>query len=123
MSEHSARLYNRSGGTRHRAIQADIRRTDFIQVAVPVAAITLISAMYYATQDQLVWMHNILQHLYFAPIAAAAVSFGWRGGIGAASLAALCYAPHLWMGLNLGSEPLRYLGSEAMETLDFFLVG
>jgi hypothetical protein len=76
MAEHSARLYNRSGGNRHRTIQAEMRRTDFIQVAVPVAAIALISGMYYATQDQLVWMHNILQHLYFAPIAAAAIYFG-----------------------------------------------
>jgi signal transduction histidine kinase len=100
-----------------------MRRTDFIQVAVPVAVIALISAMYYATQDQLVWMHNILQHLYFAPIAAAAIYFGWKGGLGAAMLAALCYAPHLLMGLNEGTEPRRYIGGEAMEILDFFLVG
>ena len=100
-----------------------MRRTDFIQVAVPVAAIALISAMYYATQDHLVWMHNILQHLYFAPIAAAAIYFGWKGGLGTAMLAALCYAPHLVMGLNEGTEPRRYIGGEAMEILDFFLVG
>jgi signal transduction histidine kinase len=100
-----------------------MRRTDFIQVAVPVAAIVAISGMYYATQDQLVWMHNILQHLYFAPIAAAAIYFGWKGGLGAAILAALCYAPHVLMGLNEGTEPRRYIGSEATEILDFFLVG
>ena len=100
-----------------------MRRTDFIQVAVPVAVIALISAMYYATQDQLVWMHNILQHLSFAPIAAAAIYFGWKGGLGAAMLAALCNAPHLLMGLNEGTEPRRYIGGEAMEILDFFLVG
>ena len=100
-----------------------MRRTDLTQRAVPVVAIALISAMYYATQDQLVWMHSILQHLYFAPIAAAAIYFGWKGGIGAAILAALCYAPHLLMGLNDGTESRRYIGSEAMEILDFFLVG
>jgi signal transduction histidine kinase len=79
--------------------------------------------MYYATQDQLVWMHNILQHLYFAPIAAAAIYYGWKGGLGAAILAALCYASHVVMGLNEGTEPRRYIGSEATEILDFFLVG
>jgi two-component system, NtrC family, sensor histidine kinase HydH len=100
-----------------------MRRTDFTQLAVPAVAIALISVMYYATQHQLVWMHNILQHLYFAPIAAAAIYFGWKGGIGAAILAALCYAPHLLMGLNEGTEPRRYIGSEATEILDFFLVG
>ncbi len=123
MNEYSARRYNRAGGTRRWTIQAEMRRTDFTQLAVPVVAIALISVMYYATQDQLVWMHNILQHLYFAPIAAAAIYFGWKGGIGAAILAALCYAPHLLMGLNEGTEPRRYIGSEATEILDFFLVG
>lgn len=123
MNEFSTRRYNRAGGAARWKVQAEMKRTDLKQIAVPVTAIVLISTMYYATQDQLVWMHNVLQHLYFAPIAAAAISFGWKGGIGAAILAALCYAPHLWMDLNLGAEPLRYIGSEAMETLDFFLVG
>ena len=122
MSEVTARRYNRSGGTRQQTLQADMRRTEFIQLAAPVVAIALISGLYYATQDQLVWMHNILQHLYFAPIAAAAIYFGWKGGIGAAILAALCYAPHFMMALNEGTELRRYIGSEAMEILDFFLV-
>jgi hypothetical protein len=85
-----------------------MRRTDFIQVAAPVVAIASISALYYAIQDQLVWMHNILQHLYFAPIAATAIYFGWKGGMGTAMLAALCYAPHLVMGLSAGTEPRRF---------------
>jgi signal transduction histidine kinase len=100
-----------------------MRRTEFTQLAVPVVAIALISVAYYATQHQLVWLHNILQHLYFAPIAVSAIYFGWKGGIGAATLAALCYAPHILMGLNEGTEPRRYIGSEATEILDFFLVG
>ncbi len=123
MSKNPARRYNRSGGTRHQTIQAEMRRTEFIQLAAPVVAIGLISTLYYATQDQLVWMHNILQHLYFAPIAAAAIYFGRKGGIGAAILAALCYAPHFMMGLGEGTESRSYIGSEAMEVLDFFLVG
>ena len=100
-----------------------MRRSDFTQLALPVVAIALISVMYYATQHQLAWMHNILQHLYFAPIAAAAIYFGWKGGIGAAILSALCYSPHLLIGLNEGTEARRYIGSEATEILDFFLVG
>ena len=112
-----------SGAKRRRSIHAKMKRTDFTQLAVPAVVIASISVMYYATQQQLPWMHNILQHLYFAPIAAAAIYFGWKGGIGAATLAALCYAPHLLMGLNEGTEPRRYIGSEAMEILDFFLVG
>ena len=123
MPEHTAGRYNRTRDKRRWTIQAKMRRTDFTQLVVPVAAIALISVMYYATQHQLVWMHNILQHLYFAPIAAAAIYYGWKGGMGAAILAALCYAPHVLMGLNEGTEPRRYIGSEATEILDFFLVG
>lgn len=100
-----------------------MKRADLTQSAAAVAAIVLISAVYYATQHQLAWMHNILQHLYFAPIAASAICYGWRGGLAAALLAALCYAPHLVLGLSEGSEPRRYIGSEAMEIVDFFLVG
>jgi two-component system, NtrC family, sensor histidine kinase HydH len=118
-----ARSYNRVGGKLRQTIQAEMKRTDFTQLAVPVAVIALISVMYYATQNQLVWLHNILQHLYFVPIVAASIHFGWRGGIGAAILAALCYAPHIVIGLLEGTEPRRYIGSEAMEILDFFLVG
>jgi two-component system sensor histidine kinase HydH len=99
-----------------------MKRIEINQLAVPVAAIALISLMYYATQDHLVWLHNILQHLYFAPIAVSAIYFGRKGGIGAASLAALCYAPHILMGLNEG-ESRHYIGSEATEILDFFFVG
>jgi two-component system, NtrC family, sensor histidine kinase HydH len=123
MNEYSVRRYNRSGATRCWTNLAEMRRADFTPLAVPVVAIASISVMYYATQHQLVWMHNILQHLYFAPIAAAAIYFGWKGGIGAAMLAALCYAPHVLLGLNEGTEPRRYIGSEATEILDFFLVG
>ncbi len=94
-----------------------------LQIAAPVVGIALISAMYYGTEHRLVWMHNILQHLYFAPIAATAIYFGWKGGLSTAALAALCYAPHIWIGLSEGTEPRRYLGGEAMEILDFFVVG
>ena len=123
MSEYSARRYNRAGGTPRWTIHTEMRRTELTQLAVPVVSIALISAMYYGTEAQLVWMHNILQHLYFVPIVAAAIYFGWKGGIGASLLAAVCYAPHILMGLNQGTEQGRYIGADAMEILDFFLVG
>src|ERR1022692_2023643 len=99
-----------------------MRRTEFTPLAVQIVAIALISAMYYLTENQWVSVHNILQHLYFAPIAVAAIYYGWKGGTGAAMLTTLCYAPHLLMALHK-AEPPRYVGGEAMEILDFFLVG
>src|ERR1035438_7020281 len=73
----------------------EMRRTEVTPLALQALAILSISALYYATENQWVGLHNILQHLYFAPIAAAAIYYGWKGGTGAAVLTTLCYAPHL----------------------------
>jgi signal transduction histidine kinase len=67
------------------------------------------------------WLHNVLQHLYFAPIAAAAIRSGVTGGLGVAALAAASYAPHV--ALHEGTEARRYIASETTEIIDFFLVG
>lgn len=123
VSEHCTRRYNQADVAWHRTIQADMTRTEIAQLVVPAVGTALISVMYYATPHQLVWLHDILQHLYFAPITASAIYFGWKGGIGAATIAALCYGPHLLMGLSDGTDLRRYIGSEAMEIVDFFLVG
>jgi signal transduction histidine kinase len=79
--------------------------------------------MYYGTQDSVPWLHNVLQYLYFAPIAAAAIRSGVKGGLSAAAVAAACYAPHVLFELREGTEPRRYIGSEATEIVDFFLIG
>jgi signal transduction histidine kinase len=91
--------------------------------AALIAAVGLISVMYYGTQDRVPSLHNVLQYLYFAPIAAAAIRSGVKGGLGVAAVAAVCYAPHVLLELRDGTEPRRYMASEATEIVDFFLVG
>ncbi|MBN9660511.1 MAG: sensor histidine kinase [Acidobacteria bacterium] len=89
-----------------------------------VASVALITVMYYATQNRGPWwLHNVLQHLYFAPIAAAAIRSGVVGGLGTAVLASVCFAPHVVIELNQGLETRRFIGSEATEVVDLVLVG
>ena len=97
--------------------------TSVTRWALVLAAIALVSAAYYASQDRLPWVHSFLQHMYFAPVAAAAIQSGWRGGVAAAVLAALAYAPHLLIELHEGTDAGRFVGSEATEVVDFVVVG
>ena len=39
--------------------------------------------------------HTFFQYLYFVPIVVVAILFGWRGGLGAATLSGLCHASSL----------------------------
>ena len=57
--------------------------------------IALMSAGHYVTPRDLVLWHNLFQRLYYLPIVYAAISFGWIGGIVAAFVAGLFYAPHI----------------------------
>jgi signal transduction histidine kinase len=104
-------------------LQADMNRANLVLWAALIAAVGLISVTYYGTQDRVPALHYVLQYLYFAPIAAAAIRFGVKGGLGVAAVAAVCYAPHVLLELRDGTEPRRYMASEATEIVDFFLVG
>ena len=67
-----------------------------MRVAAVVAALIAISALHMLTPVSELHWHNALQHLYYLPIVFAALSFGWKGGLCAALLAALSNAPHNW---------------------------
>ncbi len=61
-------------------------------LAVSIVAISL--AHYLTPPDHFV-LHNVFQRLYYVPVLIAAVTFGMRGGIAFALLAAAAYAPHI----------------------------
>jgi two-component system sensor histidine kinase HydH len=63
--------------------------------AAVLAAIVLISLLHHLTPLSLQHWHNIYQYLYYLPIAWAALSFGWRGGLATAILAGLSDLPHI----------------------------
>lgn len=67
------------------------------QSAAVLAAVLSISLLHHLVPPSLVHWHNILQYLYFLPIAWAALNFGWRGGLAAAVLAGVSHGPDIAM--------------------------
>jgi two-component system sensor histidine kinase HydH len=65
--------------------------------AAVLAAIVLIGLLHHTTPLTHLHWHNIFQYLYFLPIAWAALSFGWRGGLATAILAGISDTPHIIM--------------------------
>lgn len=60
-----------------------------------VAAIT---ALHYLTSPHQSHLHDIYRRLYYLPIILAAFLHGLRGGVLAAVIVCLLYAPHAWAG-------------------------
>lgn len=61
-------------------------------VAIGIAVAT---ALHYFTSPSLILWHNLFQRLYYLPIIYAAIYFGWRGGLVASTVSAVCYIPHI----------------------------
>lgn len=91
--------------------------TRVVVVAVGIASAT---ALHYLTPSSLLLWHNLFQRLYYLPIIYAAVYFGWRGGLAASAVSAVCYIPHILMAWR--STP-NYAMNQYAEIIVFFLVG
>jgi signal transduction histidine kinase len=65
-----------------------------------IGGILLVSVLHLVTPLPMLHWHNVYQHLYYLPIVVAGLSFGWRGGVGAAILAGLSNAPHNFMSIR-----------------------
>ncbi|MBN1609135.1 MAG: hypothetical protein JW940_21075 [Polyangiaceae bacterium] len=61
------------------------------------APILLIGVLHYVTHAEAVWVHNVLRRLYYLPIVFAAFQLGLRGGLLAAAVVSLTYAPHAFL--------------------------
>ena len=53
-----------------------------------------ISAIHFATNTSLLWIHEVLKRLYYVPIVVAALYYGSRGAAATALLASGLYLPH-----------------------------
>lgn len=83
--------------------------------------ILLISALHYLTPIDSAVLHQIYQRLYYIPIILAALRYGWRGGLGAALLASLTYAPHI--ALHWEHQNYNYALNQYSELALFFVIG
>ena len=88
-----------------------------VVVAIGIAAAT---ALHYLTSPSLILWHNLFQRLYYLPIIYAAIYFGWRGGLVASGVSALCYIPHILMAWHHMPD---YAVNQYAEIIVFFLVG
>jgi len=90
-----------------------------LRAALAVAGIGVTSLGHYLTPPEFLLWHNVFQRLYYLPIVYSAITFGTRGGLAAAALAALCYIPHIvitWSGWA------AYSANQYAEVILFFLV-
>jgi two-component system sensor histidine kinase HydH len=68
---------------------------------VVVACIVVVSLLHHLTPLSSLHWHNIFQYLYYLPVAWAALSFGWRGGLATATLAGVSLLPHIIMAAKV----------------------
>ena len=88
--------------------------------AAVVLAIAVISSLHYLAPPKSIQWHYLAQRLFYLPVAFAALSYGWRGGLAAAALAGLSYVPYLWTGADF--LPVQ-AASQYLEIIVFCSVG
>jgi signal transduction histidine kinase len=96
-------------------------RQGLARIGVIAAGIAIATALHYLTSPSLILWHELFQRLYYLPIIYAAIFFGWRGGLAASTLSALCYIPHIFMAWHHFNPD--YAVNQYAEIIVFFLVG
>ncbi|HWB84436.1 MAG TPA: ATP-binding protein [Bryobacteraceae bacterium] len=90
------------------------------RILVVAAGIAAATALHYLTSTSLIFWHQVFQRLYYLPIIYCAIFFGWRGGLVASGVSALCYIPHILMAWH---DMPEYALNQYAEIIVFFLVG
>jgi signal transduction histidine kinase len=73
-------------------------KRDQLGLAGIYVAIAVITGLHYFTSPHQAHLHDIYRRLYYLPIILAAFLHGLRGGLIAAVVVCLLYAPHAWAG-------------------------
>ena len=92
---------------------------DWRRAAFLAAAIAVVALLHYSTPTTSMWAHPLLQRAYYIPILLAALWFGWRGGLAAATLAGVSYIPHIVMAWKFDPE---YRAAQYIEIGMFFAI-
>lgn len=96
-----------------------ISRQDWQRAVGLAAAIAAVALLHYHTPTTDIWAHPLLEHAYYIPILLAALWFGWRGGLAAATLAGMSYIPHIMMAWSFDPE---YRAAQYIEIGMFFAI-
>lgn len=81
------------------------------RIFILVGLVVVITAMHYLTTTQKVQFHDIFRRLYYIPIVLGGLWFTLRGGLGAAIVISILFAPHVvfqW-GHHPTTQPEQYL--------------
>lgn len=89
------------------------------RIALLIVAIVAISLLHYSTPTSHIWLHPLLQRLYYVPLLLMAIWYGWRGGIVASAVAAILYIPHIKMSWASHAE---YSATQQVEVGMFFVI-
>jgi signal transduction histidine kinase len=85
-----------------------------------LGAVGAVSALHYITPPSHFVLHAIYQRSYYAPVILAAYWYGIRGGLLAAGISAIAYAPHIHSAWSHNSP---YTASQYAELVVFLLLG
>jgi two-component system sensor histidine kinase HydH len=77
------------------AITSRLTRSDLMAVAVITGGLLGITYLHYSTAPGFVGLHAVYRYFYFLPIVYAALRFGYWGGLIAALVASILFAPHI----------------------------
>lgn len=97
------------------------RRRTSIAILGLGGAILLVSTLHFLTPIDDLILHQIYQRLYYIPIILAALWYGWRGGLGSATLASVSYLPHIV--LHWQHQNYDYALNQYAEITLFFVIG
>lgn len=97
-----------------------MNRPKLLQLTVIGATIAGVSLLHYQTSTSHIMLHVLFQRGYYVPVLLAALWFGWRGGLLAAGIAGLLYAPHIIFAW--GSYP-AFSADQYVEIAMFFVLG
>jgi len=89
------------------------------RIAVLVVAIAAITLAHYVTPIAHWLLHNLYQRAYYVPVLLACAWFGLRGGLLAAIVCALAYAPHIVLHWR---HSQAYQASQVLELAMFGVV-
>ena len=68
---------------------------DLVAIAAIGIGLAAITYLHYSTAPSFIDLHAVYRYFYFLPIVYAALRFGYWGGLSAALLASILFAPHI----------------------------
>lgn len=91
----------------------------FPQICI-ILSIILVTVLHFLTPTDQIVLHEIYQRFYYLPIIAAALLYGFRGGLFSAIFTTVVYVPHI---LIHWSHSHTYTINQFAETIIFIVVG